>query len=166
MRDPNFERTVILLCQHDDRGALGLVITRETDLPLSTVVEEMEVEGAIAPDRSVLWGGPVEPGTGFVVTRDVPMNDDGWEVGRGVVVSPSRDRLVSSLQSLSPFLLCLGYAGWGPGQLDGEIEQGAWLYTEVEPDIVFETDVSERYDRALGRLGLVSGQVWMQPVDE
>lgn len=165
MRDPNFERTVVLLCQHDERGALGLVVNRETNLQLSEVVAEMGLPMS-APDRVVLWGGPVEPGTGFVVTRGIPAADDGWEVGHGVVVSPSRERLEAALQGQGPFLLCLGYAGWGPTQLDGEIELGAWLYTEVDVGLLFDLEVGERYDQALARLGLVAGQVWMHPVDE
>jgi len=167
LSDPFFEGTVILLCQHDENGALGLVVNRGTSLSVQTVVEQL----GISLDRSfeehrVSWGGPVEPGAGFIVYRGVVPGDEGWNVAEHLAVSPSRERLIEALAQPHPFLLCLGYAGWGPGQLDREIAAGSWLTADVDPEIVLEIETDERHLRALAQLGLTPEQVWMQPVDE
>lgn len=166
MRDPFFEGSLILLCHHDEQGSLGLVINRETNLTLGQVLEQMHVEREGDLDQHVLWGGPVEPGAGFVVSQaDIPV-EEGWSVGHGIGVSPSRDHLLKALEAPPPFHLCLGYAGWGAGQLGNEFERGSWLHTELDPAILFDTPIESRYDRALARLGLRADQVWMQPIDE
>ncbi|MFH1466358.1 MAG: YqgE/AlgH family protein [Pseudomonadota bacterium] len=155
MSDPFFEKTLILLCQHDDNGALGLVVNRTTSLSVQTVIEQLglSLDQDFAEHR-VSWGGPVEPGAGFIVYRGVVPSDEGWNVGERLAVSPSRERLMEALGQPEPFLLCLGYAGWGPGQLDREIGTGSWLVADVEPEVVLETDPDERYERALAQLGL------------
>ncbi len=167
MKDPFFEGTVILLCQHDENGALGVVINRETSLSVQNVLEQLSIELELSFEgHSVNWGGPVEPGAGFIVYPGKVPPDEGWNVGQDVAVSPSRERLVEALKQGSPFLLCLGYAGWGPGQLDGEIGSGSWLITDVDKDVLLETGMEDRYDRALAKLGLDVHSVWMRPVDE
>jgi putative transcriptional regulator len=167
MKDPFFTGAVILLCQHDEKGALGLVINRETSLSVQNVLEQLSITlpGGFE-EHAVNWGGPVEPGAGFIVFPGQVPEDEGWNPGRGIAVSPSRDQLVRALVQEQPFLLCLGYAGWGPGQLDDEIATGSWLVTDVDIDVVLTADMDERYDRALAKLGLQAMGVWMQPVDE
>jgi putative transcriptional regulator len=165
MADPYFQRTVILLCHHDEHGAIGLVVNRELDLTVDQAIASLNHPAAEQHPEPVLWGGPVEQGTGFVIFQGL-LADDGWQVGPQLAVSPSRDRLFQALGSGEQFHLCLGYAGWGAGQLDGEIQSGSWLYTEADPEIVFGQLVEDRYEQALLRLGLASDQVWMRPVDE
>ena len=82
-----------------------------------------------------------------------------------MAISPSAARLRQLVTQQTPFFLCLGYAGWGAGQLDAEIETGSWLYTEVDPGILFEVPLEERYERALATLGLTAEMVWMKPLD-
>lgn len=166
MKDPHFEGTVVLLCQHDENGAVGVVVNRETTMLVEDVLEQLSMERSARASAPVLWGGPVEPGAGFVVFAGSVPEDEGWNVGDGVAVSPARDRLAHSAQGAETFHLCLGYAGWGPGQLDDEIAQGAWLYTEVDRGVVLDTPVAERYARSLAHLGLEVESVWMKPVDE
>jgi putative transcriptional regulator len=167
LSDPFFEGTVILLCQHDENGALGLVVNRTTSLSVQTVIEQLGIRlNEDFEAHHVSWGGPVEPGAGFIVYRGVVPGDEGWNVAERLAVSPSRERLVEALGQPDPFLLCLGYAGWGPGQLDREIALGSWLVADVEPEIVLDVEAEERYRRALAQLGLTPEQVWMQPVDE
>ncbi len=167
MKDPFFEGVVILVCQHDDNGALGLVINRETSLSVQNVLEQLSVELAHSyEEHAVNWGGPVEPGAGFIVFPGQVPDDEGWNVGQGIAVSPSRDQLIEALVQDEPFLLCLGYAGWGSGQLDDEIRNGSWIVTEVDLDVVLATAMDERYDSALAKLGLEATGVWMQPIDE
>ncbi len=167
MKDPFFEGTVILLCQHDENGALGLVINRETSLSVQNVLEQLSLELEDSyDDHTVNWGGPVEPGAGFIVFPGQVPDDEGWNLGHRIAVSPSREQLIAALVQDQPFLLCLGYAGWGADQLDTEIRSGGWLVVDIDPAIVLETDMDERYDRALEQLGLDAMGVWMQPVDE
>ncbi len=166
MKDPHFEGTVVLLCQHDENGAVGVVINRETTMLLGDVLEQLSIDRTDRAEMPVLWGGPVEPGAGFVVFLGSVPEDEGWNVGDGVAVSPARDRLARSVLGTEAFHLCLGYAGWGPGQLDDEIAQGAWLYTEVDRRVILEAPVTERYAGALARLGLDVESVWMKPIDE
>ena len=167
MRDPFFSGTVVLLCQHDDDGALGIVVNRETSLNVKRVTESMEIEAPLHEDAPVMWGGPVEPGAGFVVYRGAGPEDEGWQISADVTVSPSRDRLASMLQQQAiPFYLCLGYAGWGPQQLEDEIKEGSWLCCETDAILLFDTPLDNRYDQALASFGVDPNLVWMQPVDE
>jgi putative transcriptional regulator len=168
LRDGNFARTVVLLVHHDDLGALGLVITRETETRQGEVAEELEERSPERAARPVLWGGPVEPGVGFVVFARGTAEDgnDGWNVGPLLRVSASGDRLAALVAAGVPFELCLGYAGWGPGQLDREYAEGSWVHLDPSVDLVFGARVADRYDDALARLGLRAETLWMTPIDE
>jgi putative transcriptional regulator len=166
MRDPYFERTVVLVWHHDANGAIGVVVNRVLDHTLAEVLDHVEEGLDGRSDVPVVWGGPVESGTGTVVTSGVIRPDEGWVVGRGLSVTRSQDALLRLLREKTPLMLCLGYAGWGPGQLDREIERGGWLWTDCDQSVVFDTPADQRYDRALETLGLTAGMVWMNPVDE
>ena len=166
MRDPFFERTVVLLCQHDQDGAIGLVINRSGPITLATVVEQLNENATPVNDQPTWWGGPVGPGTGFVIWRGRIKPDEGWNLGEELAVSPSEEHLNRLIREGSNFNLCLGYAGWGPGQLENEIETGSWIYVDLDEDLLFETPLEERYDKALGFLGAAAGSIWMQPIDE
>lgn len=164
MRDPNFERAVVLLVQHSAQGALGLVVNRESPVRLGSVIDQLELGGSDIADRNVLWGGPVERGAGFVVFRGPA--PEGWTCPGNISVSPSRERLAALVRGGEAFHLCLGYAGWGPSQLDRELESGSWVHVEADPWLVFDAPTAERYDRALARLGAPAGALWMNPVNE
>ncbi|MFZ5482536.1 MAG: YqgE/AlgH family protein [Myxococcota bacterium] len=164
MRDENFRRTVVLLVQHNAEGALGLVVNRETQVRLGDVVEFLASAAPVRANRPVLWGGPVERGAGFVVFRG--RSPEGWQVRNDVAVSASRERLAALVAANADFLLCLGYAGWGPGQLDREFEEGSWLHVDASVDLLFECSSADRYDRALARLGLTAEALWMNPINE
>jgi putative transcriptional regulator len=152
---------------HDANGAIGVVVNKLLEHTLADVLDQVDDQKlADRTDVPVGWGDPVEAGTGTVVTSGVVHADEGWTVGRGLSVTRSQDALLRLLREKSPLLLCLGYAGWGPGQLDHEIERGGWLWTDCDQSIVFETPAEQRYDRALATLGLTAGMVWMSPVDE
>jgi len=165
MQDPNFVRTVVLICQHDENGAVGLVINREGPVGISDVLEKLEIDHAAPYDAPTWTGGPVRPGTGFVLWRGKVDPDEGWNVGDGVAVSPSADRLGRLAGTGSPFALCLGYAGWSPGQLDHEVQTGSWLFVDVDNTIIFEQPLEARYEAALARLGLTAATVVMTPGD-
>jgi putative transcriptional regulator len=165
MVDPYFRNAVILLCRHDEQGAIGLVVNRPLELTVDQALAALNPPKSEPHPETVLWGGPVESGTGFVVLRGA-LADEGWQLDPELAVSPSRERLFRAISSGETFHLCLGYAGWGAGQLDHEIQSGSWLYAEIDPGIVFDAAIEERYEKALKKLGLVSDQVWMKPVDE
>lgn len=164
MKDPNFQRTVILLVQHNAEGALGLVVNRESPVRLGDVVDlRMSISPARAK-RPVLWGGPVERAVGFVVFKGKA--PEGWQVRGDLSVSASRERLAALVAANADFHLCLGYAGWGAGQLDHEFAEGSWIHIDATSDLLFDCPLSDRYDRALARLGVHPDQLWMNPVDE
>ncbi len=178
MRDTFFEKTVILLWHHDDDGAVGVVVNRPLDQALPDVIVAPEgVDLTPYRDAKVAWGGPVDTATGTVVARRAMPEDEGWSIethpsvasdaaptSRVIGVTRSLDQLLSLIRAREPFILCLGYAGWGPGQLDDEVASGAWLWTDCDPGLVFDVPADERYDQALATLGLTQAGVWMQPV--
>lgn len=167
MRDPFFERTVVLVWHHDDSGAIGVVVNRRLEHKLEDVLDVGEsVDLTDFADVPVVWGGPVESGSGTVVTGGHLDEDEGWVLPRGIGVTRSQDALMRLLREHAPMMLCLGYAGWGPGQLDREIELGGWLWTDADARLVLEADPEERYDLALATLGLTAQMVWMNPVSE
>ncbi len=164
MRDPNFERAVVLLVQHSAQGALGLVVNREAPVRVGDVVGHLELPSSSPRlQRPAMWGGPVERGSGFVLYRGVA--PEGWTVGN-VAVSPSKERLAALVGAGAEFHLCLGYAGWGPGQLDRELEEGSWVSVDASADLVFDTALTDRYDQALARLGVPPSMLWMTPISE
>jgi putative transcriptional regulator len=167
MRDPFFEKTVVLLWHHDEDGAIGVVINRPTghNLPdVLAIADELDL--ADYGDSEVGWGGPVETGSGTVVTRGAITDDEGWTIASGLAVTRSQEALIRLLGQHQDVLLCLGYAGWGPGQLDREIEAGGWLFTDPLAEVVFDLPLDARYERALASLGLTPTTVWMKPIDE
>jgi len=169
LRDPFFERTVVLVWHHDEDGAIGVVVNRLLDHKLAEVLDldVDRIDLSSCSEAQVVWGGPVDHDSGTVVTRaDLSKDEPGWMLPFGIGVTRSQDVLVRLLHTKAPLLLCLGYAGWGPGQLEEELEKGGWLFTDCDPGIVFDTPPEERYDRALASLGLTEGMVWMQPIQE
>ena len=167
MRDPFFEQTVVLVWHYDEDGALGVVVNRTLK---HTLAEVLEVDDSIdlSPYETlpVAWGGPVESGSGTVITRGTIHDDEGWMLPDGIGVTRSQDALIRLIQGNEKLLLCLGCAGWGAGQLDREIEMGGWLWTDCDANIVFDVPPEERYDVALATLGLNRNAVWMPPINE
>ncbi len=169
MEDPFFAKTVVLLCRHEDDGAMGIVINRETDLELQTVLTEVSFELGDAAERAVMWGGPVEPHRGTIVFRPImPQDDEFMEISRSIRVSGSMDVLQGLVEGHveDDWFLSLGYAGWGPGQLDKEIQEGSWIVLPVDPGTVFDQPIDERYDACIAQLGIDANLIFMTPIDE
>jgi putative transcriptional regulator len=158
MEDPNFMRGVTLLCQHNEEGALGITVNRESEYILEDVLEQLGLacddEGVA--NMPVYVGGPVHPERGFVLHS----NDRSWEatvdVGDGICVTTSRDVLEAIANGEGPakFLVALGYAGWESGQLEDEMRENAWLNVMASADIIFDSPVDERWEKAVSRLGI------------
>ena len=150
--------TVIYVCEHNEQGALGLVINRPTDLSLVELLSriELDVENrANLAATSVYFGGPVQTDRGFVLHDSEKAYTASLEVG-DLTLTTSRDVLQDVAQGQGPvhLLVTLGYAGWGAGQLESEMADNAWLSVKATHEILFSTPVGERYDRALALLGI------------
>lgn len=158
LEDDNFSHTVSLLCEHNDKGAIGLIINRPTDLTLTAMLDQMGVKHVAedANEHVVFWGGPVQPERGFVVHR----GPGGWEscmpIAKDLFITTSRDVLAAIGEGRGPkeFLVTLGYAGWGAGQLETEILANSWLNTPVDSAIIFKTPARSRWQSATRLLGL------------
>lgn len=158
--DPNFDRTVVLLALHGPRGALGFIINRVAPMSLEEVLRLAGYPDAKPQSTStgVLSGGPVEPGSGWVLSRDTgsfPIGENTIEIGDGLRVCSSRaafDSVASGVTSDS--VVILGYSGWGPGQLESEMAHGAWLPVPFHESIVFDVAIGERWNEAHKLLGI------------
>ena len=154
MQDPNFARTVVLLCDYGPEGAFGLVLNRPSDMAAAAMVrlEPPIVGGNDLP----LWiGGPVEPQRGWILLSEVPPAAECKFIRDGLYLSTSQHLLRDVLQAQpAPRARVLaGYAGWGPGQLDDELAASSWLMGDVDLDIVFDTAADAMWESAIRRLG-------------
>lgn len=155
--DPNFRRSVVLMIEHDpEQGALGLVVNRATDVSLAQLCENLELHWKGPADVRVDWGGPVGQDQGWVLMDDHAAEGvDATQLIPGLHWARSQAALrrVAENPSLTARVL-LGYAGWGPGQLESEIAAGAWLVVPVSERIVFSVPAGERWEQAIRSLGI------------
>ncbi|MGD9386911.1 MAG: YqgE/AlgH family protein [Gammaproteobacteria bacterium] len=159
MDDPNFDRTVTYVCEHNDEGALGIIINRPTDMSFAEIFSQMDLEAgdAAVAEQPVLQGGPVQPERGFVIHADDEREFGATlDVPDGLKVTTSRDILVSLAEGKGPehVVIALGYAGWGPGQLEEEMAANSWLNVPADPDIVFSVPFERRWEAAASLLGV------------
>lgn len=167
MKDPFFEGSVVLVWHHEEDGAIGVVVNRTLEHKLPDVLDvDKDIDLSPYAETLVSWGGPVESASGTVVTEGEITEDEGWVLPDGLGVTRSQEALTRLLHHRAPILLCLGYAGWGPGQLDHELELGGWLFTDCAAKLLFEVPVEDRYEKALATLGLTPHTVWMPPISE
>ena len=158
LADPNFSRTVTLICQHDGNGAMGIVLNRASELSVGDLFSQVDVEGGSDELRArpVLAGGPVHSERGFVLHDGDRDWDSSIRLSGGLTLTTSRDVLQAMASGEGPehVLVALGCAGWGAGQLEQEIAENSWLTVDADPAVIFDTPVEQRYDRALALLGL------------
>jgi len=157
MNDPRFARTVIYLCVHNAEGAMGLVVNRSVDsLTFDELLEQLNIPRARGGSEiRVHFGGPVESGRGFVLHSTDYMREGTVVMDNGVGLTATVDILRDIADGFGPrdTLLALGYAGWGPGQLDSEIQENAWLTVPGDAGLLFDTSLDHKWDRAVGLLG-------------
>lgn len=171
LEDASFSRSVVYLCEHSERGALGLIINKPTSISLEGLFEKVDLSlGREDLTRQpVLQGGPVQTERGFVLhdaMRAATEADDEspyastMTIPGGLEMTTSKDVLEAMAHGAGPrrVLVTLGYSAWGEGQLESELAENSWLTVGADVSVIFETPVDERYDRALGLLGL---QAWM-----
>lgn len=154
--DPNFQRSVVLMIEHGDTGAMGLVINRAAPITLRELAAVQKLSlAATREDDSVFVGGPVEPYRGFVLHDSAKVKEK-QEVLPGLYLSVTVDALTPLLQdpSLQVHLrFCLGYSGWAPGQIERELSEGSWLFTEAAAQPVLEGDPGELWDSTVRGMG-------------
>ena len=154
MQDPNFARTVVLLCDYLPDGAFGLVLNRPTDLPASEMVR-LDPPVKAGNQLPLFIGGPVQPERGWILVGEPPDEAEFRTVVDGLYLSTSPHLLRRVLQTRPEprARVVAGYAGWGPGQLDDELAQSSWLMADVQLDLVFDVDVTVMWETAIRRLG-------------
>ncbi|HET7795764.1 MAG TPA: YqgE/AlgH family protein [Rhizobacter sp.] len=165
MADDTFAGAVIYMCEHTDKGALGLVINKPIDIKLKNLFEKVELtlDRADLAEAPVYFGGPVQTERGFVLHER--LGGDGDEGGHynsslqipgGLEMTTSKDVLEALSNGAGPkkILVTLGYSGWSAGQLEEEIGRNGWINVSAEPGIIFDTPVEQRYDKALSLLGI------------
>jgi len=158
LADPNFAQTVALICEHTDKGALGIVLNKPLPMRLSDVLSQMKLEAsseAIAA-QPVLRGGPVNTDRGFVLHRPGGSWDHTHKVSQTIQVTTSRDVLAAMARGEGPAdaFIALGYASWGSGQLEREMRDNAWLSMPVDPRVLFELPFEERWLGAWRLMGI------------
>ncbi|MBI2382648.1 MAG: YqgE/AlgH family protein [Gammaproteobacteria bacterium] len=158
LEDPNFTHSVTLLCEHNDQGALGLIINRPTDLKLVDMLDHMKLPHPALDGGSpiVYWGGPVQPERGFVVHGDPGDWESSLKIGDDLYITTSRDVLTAIGDGRGPkdYVVMLGYAGWAAGQLENEILHNSWLNTPVDRQILFALAPGDRWQAATRLLGV------------
>ncbi|MFZ5548570.1 MAG: YqgE/AlgH family protein [Pseudomonadota bacterium] len=162
MADDTFSGAVVYLCEHSEKGALGLVINKPIDITLANLFEKVDLslEGSELAEQPVYFGGPVQTERGFVLHErqgdDAQAFNSTLQVPGGLEMTTSKDVLEALSHGQGPkrVLVTLGYSGWSAGQLEDEIGRNGWLTVDAEPGIIFDTPVAERYDRALALLGI------------
>lgn len=158
MADPNFGTTVTLICEHNDDGALGIIINRPLNLKLSGLFEQLSVDDAdpAAASNPVMSGGPVGTERGFVLHDKDHSFENTLAVSDDIRLTFSRDVIDAMAAGEGPAksLVAIGYAGWEPGQLEAEMLANSWLNVAATPQLVFDTPFEERWDSAARLLGI------------
>ena len=170
LQDMEFARSVVYLCEHSERGALGLIINKPTDINLQKLFDkvEMSLGRADLVQQPVMQGGPVQTERGFVlhdrIVLDASAGDESayastLTIPGGLEMTTSRDVLEALSTGAGPrrVLVSLGYSSWGEGQLESEISENSWLTVPAQTGLIFDTPIEQRYDSALGLLGV---QTW------
>ncbi|MDQ0037682.1 putative transcriptional regulator [Variovorax boronicumulans] len=167
MEDKTFNRSVVYLCEHSERGALGLVINKPSDINLKVLFEKIELHLSRPElgDSPVFQGGPVQTERGFVLHEPVFAHAEKPEesvyastmtIPGGLEMTTSKDVLEALATGAGPrkVLVSLGYSAWGEGQLESELAENSWLTVSADPAVIFDTPIEQRYDKALMLLGL------------
>lgn len=158
MDDSYFDHTVTLICQYDEQGAFGVTINRPLELTVGELLAQLDIEviDTSIAGRVAVSGGPVQQEQGFILHDSDRTWDSTLHIAEGVSLTSSRDILVDIAQGNGPdnFLLILGCSGWGPGQLENELKENAWLTCDSNPTILFEMPFPERWRGAASSLGV------------
>jgi putative transcriptional regulator len=158
MADPHFAKSLTFICEHNDQGALGLVVNRPTEMNLHALLEQVSIAAETDDFKSVAvhFGGPVQVDRGFVLHTPIGAWQSTLAVSSEIGLTTSRDILQAVARGEGPrqMLVTLGYAGWAPGQLEHELAQNAWLTVQAKPAVIFDLPAEERLPAAMSLLGV------------
>lgn len=158
LADPNFSRTVTLICEHNAEGAMGIIINRPLEITLPEVLVQLDISEYQhgLEQHTVVQGGPVQESAGFVIHQPLGKWEADLKIDDDLGVSASKEVLQAVARGEGParWLLALGYAGWGPGQLEREITENTWLNGPVDRDILFDVPMEQRWHAAADHLGV------------
>lgn len=156
--DPNFFHTVTYICEHNAEGALGIVINRPTDITIGEMLSQLSIppEPQLDTTANVFEGGPVQQENGFLLHSPLGQWKGSLPVTEQIALTTSKDILEAIANGTGPerYLVALGYAGWGPGQLEEEMAANAWLSGPATADILFDTPAEKRWEAAAALLGV------------
>ncbi len=155
--DPNFKRAVVLLIHHDAEGTFGVVLNRRTELTAGDLCTTLSIGWHGEAEKEVGWGGPVQPQTGWMLFGEESVTglEDVRFLGDGIGFAGSLEVLRELAEDPPDDLqLLLGYAGWGPGQLENELAEGAWLLAPVSREVVFDVDSAHMWEHVVRSLGI------------
>ena len=163
MEDSRFERSVIYMCAHNAEGAMGIVVNRLIgSLSYTELLKQLGFEGSGAQDsRKVHFGGPVETSRGFVLHTTDKLEEGSLLVDDDVALTSTTDILRSIVSGQGPnqSILALGYAGWGPGQLDQELQANSWLHVPADKTLIFDDELESKWTRAIAKIGVDLGML-------
>lgn len=164
LAESTFAQTVTYLCQHDEDGAMGIVINVPTDMRLGEIFSQLDIEGSFRARDTVMAGGPVQRERGFVLHGDGGFWQATLAITPELHLTSSRDILEAIAQGHGPseHLVAVGYAGWSPGQLESELAANAWLTCPATREVLFHTPPDERFAAAMKLLGLDPGRLSAQ----
>ena len=159
MPDPRFKHSVTYICEHNQDGAMGLVINQPTNLTVGELLDQIDIENNKMASNSsvaVMSGGPVHTDRGFVLHNSKPGYSSSSAISSEIMITTSKDVLheLTSYDAPDNFLITLGYAGWDPGQLEQELIENTWLTVPADPDIIFNTPAHLRWQKAIESLGI------------
>jgi putative transcriptional regulator len=158
MADPHFAKSLTFICEHNDQGALGLVVNRPTEMNLHALLEQVSIAPETDDFKSIAihFGGPVQVDRGFVLHTPVGAWQSTLAVGSEIGLTTSKDILQAVARGEGPrqMLVTLGYAGWAPGQLEHELSQNAWLTVHATREVIFDLPAEERLPAAMSLLGI------------
>ena len=158
MADPHFARSLTYICEHNDQGALGIVVNRPIEMNLQTLLEQVSIplESPAFKAIPIHFGGPVQVDRGFVLHTPLGQWQSTLAVSSEIGLTTSKDILQAVARGEGPgkLLVTLGYAGWAPGQLEQEMSQNAWLTVQAKPEVIFDLPAEGRLSAAMSLLGI------------
>jgi putative transcriptional regulator len=165
LMDPNFFQSVTYICEHNENGAMGIIINQPVELSILDLMEQMDMETELEQleMESVFRGGPVDEEHGFVIHQPMGHWESSMPISDEIAITTSNDIIQAMAAGNGPkrYLVALGYAGWGPGQLEQELLDNSWLNGPADPRIIFDTPAEKRWEAAAALLGINIHQLTM-----
>lgn len=164
MLDPSFTGALTYICEHNEEGAMGVIINRPIKIGLNDILTQLDLPEIDEP-QLIYWGGPVQEDRGFIIHTAENDSDQRWEssmeVVKGIRLTTSKDIIKAIAENQGPekFIIALGYAGWGAGQLEKELAENTWLCSPANKELLFDIDVTNKRKAAINSLGITEHQL-------